>query len=192
MKKSKNKKRLFKHISFIIACIVLVVGIGLIILFKTHLINHNNKSAVTTGSSIIQPISHASSDSTTIAQGGAVDKQGNTTATTQTTEPSQWTVSTSKQITLQQPINGATLKSGDTIRGIADVNTVDYRLSDDSVGVISQGTLNVINSKFSGILQFQAHAATGELQIFSTNPQSGAEINHADINIKFSQYSNVP
>ncbi len=115
-------------------------------------------------------------------QGGAVDKQG---AGTATTDPSQWTTSSSGAITLQQPVSGGTVKSGDSLRGTAKIDTVEYRLVEDTIGVIAQGSLNVVDGKFSGVLQFKSHGHAGDLKIFSFDPSTGAEINHADIRVAY-------
>jgi hypothetical protein len=119
------------------------------------------------------------------SQGGAIDKHGAATAADTATDESSWKTSTSGLITLQQPIDRAEIASGDTIRGVAQVSTVQYRLVDDSIGVLAQGSLNVVNGKFSGILQFSHKSSTGQLKVFSLDPQTGAEKNHADIIVNF-------
>ncbi|MEK7059513.1 MAG: Gmad2 immunoglobulin-like domain-containing protein [Patescibacteria group bacterium] len=127
---------------------------------------------------------HKEVASSTFNQGGAVDKKGAATSEDQTTDASKWTVSTSGSITLQQPTADSTLNSGDTIRGTAQVDTVQYRLVDDYSGVLAQGSLSVVGGKFSGTLQFKPYGSTGSLKVFSIDPSSGAEINHADIKLK--------
>jgi hypothetical protein len=124
---------------------------------------------------------------TAVQANNAIDKSGSDTSNIVATDQSQWTVSSSGSITLQRPINGVTLKSGDTIRGISSTETVQYRLEDNRLGVIAQGSLSVVGGKFSGILQFNSKDTTGVLSVFTFDQNSGAEINHADINVKFAQ-----
>lgn len=148
--------------------------------------NRHSNSAVGTSSSASTAHGNKPAASSGVRQGGATDKKGGSTPTTESTNSADWTTSTSGVITLQQPIANATIKTGDTLRGTAKIDTVQYRLVDDKVGVIAQGTLDVVGGKFSGILQFRAYAPTGALKVFSIDPQTGAEINHADIKVMFS------
>lgn len=117
-----------------------------------------------------------------VNQGGATDKNGQAPAIT--SNPSQWTSSASGQITLQQPLNNSTFKSGDYMSGTAKVSQVQYRLIDNSVGVIAQGSLGVVGGKFSGIISFQSHSNTGQLDVFSYNSM-GAEVNELKVNLNF-------
>ena len=113
--------------------------------------------------------------------GGATDTHGSS----QSSPPSsQWTSSASGVITVKSPAPNATLKSGDTISGSSSASEINYRLSDDKVGVIAQGTLTVDSGNFSGILHFQTHGTSGRLDIFTTNAM-GVEYNEVQINVGF-------
>jgi hypothetical protein len=112
---------------------------------------------------------------------GGTDTNGQTSANTNS---SQWITSKSGDITVEQPIADATLQSGATLSGTAKISTVHFRLIDNAVGVISEGTLNVVNGKFSGSLNFTSHSSTGQLDVFSTDAD-GVEINEIQIAIKF-------
>jgi hypothetical protein len=122
----------------------------------------------------------SSQTSNSASQGGAIDNQG---AGTAQTPSSQWTSSESGAITLYSPTASSTLRSGGIISGTAKVGTVQYRLVDDQVGVLAQGSLSVVNGKFSGTLQFTPHSSSGKLSVFSFNG-SGAEINRIEISLK--------
>jgi cytoskeletal protein RodZ len=113
--------------------------------------------------------------------GGGIDTKGQTGTTT---NPSQWITSKSGTITVEQPIANATVHSGSYLVGTAKVGTVSFRLSDDSVGEIAEGTLQVVNGKFSGKLGFTPHASAGELDVFSTNSR-GVEFNEIQIAVRF-------
>jgi hypothetical protein len=116
-------------------------------------------------------------------QGGAVDNNGKTTDTIPPS--SEWTSSTSGDITLQQPTNNSTISSGDTISGLANTSTVSFILKDTSAGVIAQGSLNVVNGKFSGTLQFTPHSSTGSLEVYYPNPDNGAEEDVINITVNY-------
>ncbi len=113
--------------------------------------------------------------------GGPTDSNGQATANTNS---SQWITSSSGNITVEQPLANASIHSGTTLSGTAKVNAVNYRLIDASVGVISEGTLNVVNGKFSGNLNFTPHSSGGRLDVFSTAP-NGAELNEIEIAVNF-------
>lgn len=112
---------------------------------------------------------------------GATDTNGQSGTATNS---SQWITSTSGNITVEQPIANATFASGDTLSGTAKVSSVNFRLIDNSVGVISEGSLNVVNGKFSGKINFTPHSSGGQLDVFSTDA-NGAEINEIQIAIKY-------
>lgn len=114
--------------------------------------------------------------------GGSTDTNGQTSATT---DPSQWTTSSSGLVTVKQPIANSTLKSGDSLSGSAkNVSKVNWRLVDDKVGVIATGALNVVNGNFSGILHFNPQGNSGHLDVFSTNSQ-GVEYNEVRIDLSY-------
>jgi len=123
-----------------------------------------------------QPTSNAG-----LVDGGAVDTSGHTSATT---NQSQWITSKSGAITVEQPFANASLGSGDYLVGTAKVGAVSFRLSDTADGQIATGTLQVVNGKFSGKLNFEAHSPDGELDVFSINDQ-GVEFNVIQIAVKF-------
>jgi hypothetical protein len=114
-------------------------------------------------------------------QGTATDTKGQTQPSTQS---SQWLVSESGNITVKQPLSGSTISPGESLIGSATVSRIQYRLIDDTVGVISQGFLSVVNGDFSGSMKFTSKGNTGRLDVFSTDV-NGKEINEVQIPIKF-------
>lgn len=150
---------------------------------------HHHQTATNTaggGSSTALTPAHASkpksNSSSNLAQGGAVDTHGSGVATSPT---SSSTSSESGLITVYTPSSGGTLRPGDTISGVAKVSTVRYRLVDDSVGVLAQGSLSVVKGKFSGVIEFQPRSSSGQLDVFSYS-SAGAEINSIKVDIKLS------
>ncbi|MGH7195069.1 MAG: hypothetical protein ACREJM_16270, partial [Candidatus Saccharimonadales bacterium] len=91
----------------------------------------------------------------------------------------------SGNITLQLPSPNSTIKTGDSITGLAKVSTVQFILTDNSVGMIAQGNLKVVNGKFSGTLQFTPHSSSGKLEVYYPNPTNGAEQDIVEINVNF-------
>ena len=174
----------------IIVLVLLALGIGLYLNWskKQGIKSATNQNGRAASQSRIkatpsQPTQPKLPTVNTSQQGGVVDQQGKTTGPTPPT--SWWTSSSSGAITLQQPYPNETIQSGITLSGTAKVSSVDFILTDSSVGQIAQGTLNVVNGKFSGIINFTPHAKTGTLQIYSPNPSNGAEENVININVNY-------
>ncbi len=140
-----------------------------------------SKPPTTTKSSVASGTKQPTSSS--FNQGTATDNNGQTTAPV-TTTPSQWQQSTTGVITVQQPLVNSTVAPGFTLSGTASVSTIQYRLIDDKVGVISQAIINVVNGKFSANINFKSYGSTGRLDVFNTDP-NGKEINEVQINVSF-------
>ena len=143
------------------------------------------KISSTPSSPSSQPTKSSSPSSVTSAStpGGVVDENGQSSGSLP--PQSDWTTSSSGTITLQEPTANATLTSGQSLVGLAKVNKVNFALYDSSTGLIDQGGLNVVNGKFSGDMNFTAHASTGILQVFYSNPTNGAEEDMVEINVNF-------
>jgi hypothetical protein len=62
---------------------------------------------------------------------------------------------------------------------------VQFILTDNSVGLIAQGTLTVVNGKFSGMLQFTPHSNSGKLELYYPNAANGAEEDIIEIDVSF-------
>ena len=108
----------------------------------------------------------------------------NITSPPASTSPSQWTQSQSGLVTVQQPINNSTVAPNFTLSGLSSVGNVSYTLIDNTVGVISQGTLNVVNGKFSGSINFKKYGNSGRLDVYNTDP-NGKQINEVQLNLNF-------
>ena len=120
----------------------------------------------------------------TLNQGTATDENGQVPSTGVPTDPSQWSTSTSGLITVKLPGSNSTIQSGTTLTGSSSVDQVQYRLTDDKVGVISQGSISVVNGNFTASINFMAHGNTGRLDVFSTD-STGKEYNEVQIPINF-------
>jgi hypothetical protein len=179
--------------AFLIAIIAIAV---LEITNTTHFFHKSipaTKIVVKSGKPTPTPLSNVSGssspDSKTLTNNNGTSNSGASTDTggtaVATTNQNQWVVSQSGNITLKQPIADSTLQNGATITGSAtNISQVSFRLIDNKVGVIDQGTLNVTNGNFSGILYFKPQATSGQLDVFSTD-SNAVEINEIQESINF-------
>lgn len=122
------------------------------------------------------------SQNTSVNQGSAVDKNGQAPAAA--TGSSQWTAAADGLITLKEPLKDNAFKSGDTLYGAAASGPVQFRLIDNQVGVIAQGTINVVNGSFSATANFTPYGTSGRLDVFNTD-QNGKEINEVQVPVAF-------
>ena len=191
----KRLRRPFSKPTWAVASVVLIIGtIGLSeLLGVTHFLRKSptpSTEVITAGTPVVAP---KQSDSTQTdpektptsnvsrAQGGAVDTGGSALPTSNS---SQWVISQSGYITVKSPTANAKLTDGSVISGSAKVGEIHYRLIDNVVGVVAQGTLSVVNGNFSGILHFQPKGTGGRLDVFSTD-SGGVEYNEVQINVSF-------
>lgn len=163
----------------------------------THIFHKNTPAAnvvVTVGTPVKTPSTKnpASTESqpnkilssnSSVQNSGATDNHG---ASSSITDPQQWVVSKSGNITVKQPTANATVKTSSVVSGSAKVSEVQYRLIDDSKGVLATGPISVVNGNFSATLNFTHSASSGRLDIFSYDPNNaGVEINEIQIAVKF-------
>ncbi len=182
-------KRSFLSKKVLLGLLIVLVAGGAWI-YHNHNSNPNlaaskSKSKVTGTTS--KPTPHKVPESTVTngnRDGGVVDQNGKTSGTLPPS--SQWVLSTSGNITLQLPSPNTTVRSGDTLSGLAKVSSVQFILKDNSVGLIAQGNLKVVDGKFSGILKFTPHSNSGKLEVYYPNPSNGAEEDIVEINVSFS------
>jgi cytoskeletal protein RodZ len=197
--KKRTKNKLTKRLLVLVAVLV-VAGLVFLLLELTHTIHVFNKkpqtkaivivgkpvapvataTPSTTNSATSQP-TEKNPDTSASQPGGATDTNGSSVPSTPS---NQWATSATGYITVKSPLANATISDGATIAGSAEVNQVDYTLIDNTVGVISQGQLNVANGNFSGVLHFQSKGTGGRLDVYSTNAQ-GVEYNEVEINVSF-------
>ena len=96
-------------------------------------------------------------------------------ASSNTSEPK---TSSTGEITVYLPIANSVITSGQEISGISTLPRVHYRIIDNVTGVVASGSLEVVNGRFSGILNFSNAAQEGRVDIFATKSD-------------FTEYSNV-
>lgn len=109
----------------------------------------------------------------------------NTNGQIDSTPPkSQWTVSSSGQITLYEPAKDKQLASGNIIAGKSQLGEVNFRLIDNVSGVIATGSLPVKNGKFSGTFSFETTATEGRLDVFGIR-NDGTEFSTIELPIRF-------
>ena len=185
MLKSKSGHKKFIFVGVIVILVAAAVGL--------YLHGHNNTSSnlamshtkQTVKGSTSKPTPHQiSSNNSAGPSGGVIDKNGQTSG--YLPPSSQWVSSSSGNITLQQPSPNSVVRSGDTLSGLAKVSSVQFILTDNSVGLIARGNLNVVDGKFSGTLMFTSHSKSGKLEVYYPNPKNGAEEDIIDIDVSFS------
>lgn len=183
-----------KSVNYLMSIFVVVVVAGLVILILEvfNVTHFFHKNAIVRAPS--QPITHIQTPitinpdkvpttNTKAEQGSGTDLNGKVINAVPS-NPSNWSSSVSGVITLKLPTINATIASGDVITGSATVNQVQYRLTDNQIGVISQGPINVINGVFTATINFITKDKNGRLDVFSTEP-NGKEINEVQIPVKF-------
>ncbi len=189
------KRPLMTPVRSIVTTLIILglILLGLELTNTTHILHNppQTKYIVTAGTPVAAPkqktgTTTRTADKTPVTNSsgggnGVVDTQGSKHPDT---DSSQWIVSQSGYITVKSPVANTKLSGGSEIIGSAKVAQVNYRLIDNNVGVLTQGTLSVLNGNFSGTLHFQPKGTGGRLDIFSTDAQ-GVEYNEVQINVAF-------
>lgn len=191
MAKSVKKHSLKKTLAAAAIAVILAVGIYFLV---AHYDKKSNNLYTPTASSssstpkkitatTSQPTPLQSQTSSNLVAGGVKDENGQSVSNLPPS--SDWASSTNGQITLQEPNNVSALSSGDTITGTANVSQVSFILTDNSVGLIDQGNLSVVNGRFTGRLAFTDHSSSGKLEVYYPNPANGAEEDVVEIDVNF-------
>jgi len=97
---------------------------------------------------------------------------------------SQWTTSPNGVITVYSPAQNSVLKSGDTLSGASSASRIYFRLIDNVSGVIAQGSISVVNGKFSGKFNFSTTATQGRVDVFEQNA-NGVESSNVSVSVRF-------
>ena len=171
-----------------IILIILVLGFTQLPIIKSWLSNQQPRKTIIP--SVIHSLpsqpsnnSHGPISSNGINQGSPTNINNSSSSTISTTK-NQWTISQSGVITLKEPIDNELISSGTTLAGSAATNSIGYTLIDNQVGVISQGTIPVVNGDFSAKINFKSYSTSGRLDVYSTTP-NGKEQNLIEITVNF-------
>ena len=160
--------------------LIFLFVIGLVL----YLRNHNNVTKQPAPTSTIkqlpQQTNNSGSKSLTTSnlsnQGNSIDHYGNSPSPI-TTQQNQWVQSQSGYLTVKTPTLNSTISSGFILNGTDSTATnVNYRLIDNSTGVIAQGVISVVNGNFSATINFKSSGSSGRLDVFNTD-SNGKEIN---------------
>jgi len=186
-KTQKNRKKIHKIFYSIIILFLVIIAI-IYVDKKTSLFTNPKKSTI---SPVIKKLptqtnpnkSKGPSSNNGIAQGTSTNVSGSTTPNT-SSSTGQWTSSQSGNIILKEPLANSTLSTGALISGSSTTTSVDYTLIDNQAGVISQGSIPVINGNFSADMNFQNYSSNGRLDVFSTEA-NGKENNLIEIQVNF-------
>lgn len=183
--KIKSMKKVPKKVVITLVCLVVVVG-GVYIYWQSHRLKSD---AVTSSSAASAQNDYKGDDRHTddgqtdpVKQGGAVDNNGDTSSSSDT---SKEIMSASGLLSVISPASGDTISTGATLRGTAkNSSEVQYRIIDNTVGVIGQGALKVVNGRYSGTLQFTPQASSGRIDIFTYN-SNYQEQNNVQVQVQF-------
>lgn len=186
-----------KHINkkIIIVIIALSLGISLFLLQKSNLINlpfitngDTNEARTSSSADTAQDDFSGANErdpGNTMGEnrGSAVvtDTNGNIDSSIDTNKS---TISKNGLIQVFSPLNDQTLVQDLEITGKSSLDRVSYRLIDNVSGLISAGTIKVVEGNFSGKLTFQTTASEGRLDIYSTT-QDGVESENIEIQVRF-------
>ncbi len=189
-----KKLTITKKKLLIIACAALLILFVLFVLEKRHVIDLYNKDKQTSEDEDAKTTSTAPTAQEDFSEGGERpiargDKDEGLVADTggsvQSIPPeNQWSVSADKAITVYLPSKDSVLVSGSTLSGSSTLPHVNFRLIDDVSGLIAQGTLSVVNGKFSGTFSFNTSGANGRLDIYNASVD-GIESSNVEIPVRF-------
>lgn len=113
--------------------------------------------------------------------GGISDNNGDISGNIDTSSP---LTSGSGEISIYAPGKDAAIQSGAILAGISSLSSVSYRLIDSVSGVISTGSLKVVDGRFSGTLDFSTSASEGRIDIFGAR-SDGTEFSNIEIPVRF-------
>lgn len=186
-----SKKFSRKSVIILLTLLVVFVVAMLEVTNKTHFFHKAAKVSAPSKKIKELPVSSKNSGNKNPSGGASINTEG--TATDKngqvpsgvSSDPSQWSTSSSRLITVKAPLRNSTFKSGDIVTGSTSVSdTVQYRLVDDQQGVIAQGSISVVNGNFTASIEFNHYGNGGNLDIFTID-QNGRETNEVQILLKF-------
>jgi hypothetical protein len=190
MKQTNPKARRRHPVRWFIIIVLIIAALTVGGVYAWHWHKNHNQAKTTSTSTTAQSNyksggSRPNGGSSSTTQGGANDNNGASSGSTGT---GSGTSSTSGQITVNLPASGATMQTGQELSGTAKVSQVSFRLVSAKVGVVAQGTLNVVNDAFSGTLHYDAAgtAGDGKLVVYSLD-NSGVEINSVTVPVQFKE-----
>jgi len=186
-KKSKSNKKLFY---FVIAVLLLVI-LAFVVYFQFFKDkNTNNSEDLNAKTTSIAPTAQENFTEGGDREVGEAQDRGEVVVTDNqgsidnTPDESQWTSSSTGEITLYSPSKNQVLENDSLISGETTLSDVYFRIIDNVSGVISEGKLSVVSGKFSGKVSFSTTATEGRLDIYSTR-SDGAEISNIEVPVLF-------
>lgn len=187
----KNNKKIGALNRYTILLVLTGSIAALIFLYLSNRAPQNNtptSSATTTSSELTAQDNFSEGNerqpsSTSQDKGNAVisDAQG---LINQIPEQSQWITSSTGEITLYTPFKKQNIGTGDWISGESTLPAVNYRIIDDLSGVISSGTLSVVDGKFAGTINVKTSAASGRIDVYGQKADL-TEFSNIEIEVSF-------
>lgn len=181
----------------ILIIVPIVVAVALVLIF-IRIRTDRNKTQTTQNpsTSTAQTTSKQPSAQSTFSSGGprkeatqsnlnegtVTDNKGVVSATP---AESTWSKSPDgSSIIVYTPTQNQILSSGQTLSGASTASQVNFRLIDNVSGVIAQGSITVVDGKFSGTFNFTTTGTQGRVDVFTANAE-GVESNNVAIPVRF-------
>ena len=180
----------YKKLTLIVLTLIIIFGI-IFILFKKS--DDNAKTSITDETTTTSTAATAQEDFSggddrpVLENNNSSDKAtitDNSGQNTAKTDSSTWTSSENGDITIHSPTSNQTINSGFVVSGESRLSNVQFRVIDDVSGVISEGSLSVVNGLFSGTINYSSTAIEGRLDVFATR-DDGSEYGNIELPIRF-------
>ena len=200
MKIKNTRPRNKKKIVIIAASSVLVIALILVVLDRTNTISifsKNGQSETDSKDSDAKTTSTTPSAQEDFKDGG--DRQSNVKTNEDrgsgiitdqggqipsSVDKGQPITSSSGQITVFSPAKNSLIAPGQLLTGTSTLPRINYRIIDDVSGMITLGELAVQGGNFSGTIDFNTTATTGQIDIYATR-DNGVEFSNIEIPIRF-------
>lgn len=112
---------------------------------------------------------------------GATDNSGNIDQSVDTSNPIS---SSTGEISLYSPKQNSMISNQITVAGTSTLDSVMYRISDNVSGLITTGSLKIVDGRFSGIINIDTNGDIGQLDIYSTR-SDGNEFSNISVSLSF-------
>lgn len=186
---NKTKKHSKILLSFFALVFIVIIGTVLQLTNVVHFIS-SPKPKVSVTSPPIHTLKTKSNPSVKVPSTSNGISQGTSTnisspsSVSVSTPSSSWITSSSGLLTVKQPVDNNLVQSGFKLVGSSSDGNVQYTLIDSVAGMVSQGSINVINGNFAANIYFKSYGNTGRLDVYNTT-SNGKEINLVEIPLNF-------
>jgi hypothetical protein len=125
--------------------------------------------------------SERNTNTTNAPEGIVNDQKGNIETIPQEAE---WSRSSDDNLIVYSPARDSLLKNGQVLAGTSKAERIYFRLIDNINGTIAQGSVAVVNGRYSGSFTFTTDATSGQVDVFN-QAYDGTESNNVSIPVRF-------